>query len=51
MSQDYIHEKDAAVIKKELLQVLSKHKLNSGLSVVVLNETKEDILKYSTIPE
>ncbi|EFM32707.1 TPA: hypothetical protein VB230_001160 [Streptococcus pyogenes] len=51
MSQDYINEKDVIVIKKELLQVLRKYKLNSGLSVVILDETKEDILKYSTIPE
>lgn len=50
-SLEYLTEEDVAKIKKELLQVLRSHDLNSGLAKVVLTETIETIANYSQLPE
>ena len=51
MSLQYLTEDNVEKIKKELLQVLRSHDLNSGLAKVVLTETIEMIAKYSQLPE
>ena len=51
MAKDYLIEEDVAKIKKELLQVLRNHDLNSGLAKVVLTDTIETIEHYSQLPE
>lgn len=50
-SLEYLTEEDVAKIKKELLQVLRSHDLNSGLAKAVLTETIETIANYSQLPE
>lgn len=51
MASEYLTEDDVEKIKKELLQVLRDHNLNSGLAKVVLTDTVETIEKYSQLPE
>lgn len=50
-SLEYLTEEDVAKIKKELLQVLRSHDLNSGLAKAALTETIETIANYSQLPE
>lgn len=50
-SLEYLTEEDVAEIKKELLQVLRSHDLNSGLAKAILTETIEMIANYSQLPE
>jgi flagellar biosynthetic protein flhB len=51
MHSEYLTEEEVEKIKKELLQVLRNHNLNSGLAKVVLIVTVETIEKYSQLPE
>lgn len=51
MYLEYLTEDDVEKIKKELLQVLRNHNLNSGLAKVVLADTVETVEKYSQLPE
>lgn len=51
MCLEYLTEEEVEKIKKELLQVLRNHNLNSGLAKVVLTDTVETIEKYSQLPE
>lgn len=51
MCLEYLTEDDVEKIKKELLQVLRNHNLNSGLAKAVLADTIETIEKYSQLPE
>nr|DAD91839.1 MAG TPA: hypothetical protein [Siphoviridae sp. ctfZQ2] len=51
MASEYLTEEEVEKIKKELLQVLRNHNLNSGLAKVVLTVTVETIEKYSQLPE
>ena len=51
MASEYLTEEEVKKIKKELLQVLRNHNLNSGLAKVVLTDTIEKIEKYSQLPE
>lgn len=51
MASEYLTEEEVEKIKKELLQVLRNHNLNSGLAKVVLTDTVETIEKYSQLPE
>jgi len=51
MHSEYLTEEEVEKIKKELLQVLRNHNLNSGLAKVVLTVTVETIEKYSQLPE
>ena len=51
MTSEYLTEEEVEKIKKELLQVLRNHNLNSGLAKVVLTVTVETIEKYSQFPE
>lgn len=51
MCLEYLTEDDVEKIKKELLQVLRNHNLNSGLAKAVLADTVETIEKYSQLPE
>lgn len=51
MAKDYLLENDVEKIEKELLQVLRRHDLNSGLAKSVLTETIEMIENYSQLPE
>ena len=51
MCLEYLTEDDVEKIKKELLQVLRNHNLNSGLAKAVLADTVETIENYSQLPE
>lgn len=51
MASEYLTEEEVEKIKKELLQVLRNHNLNSGLAKAVLADTIETIEKYSQLPE
>lgn len=51
MASEYLTEEEVEKIKKELLQVLRNHNLNSGLAKVALTDTIETIEKYSQLPE
>ena len=51
MASEYLTEEEAEKIKKEILQFLRNHNLNSGLAKVVLTDTIETIEKYSQLPE
>ena len=51
MASEYLTGEEVEKIKKELLQVLRNHNLNSGLAKVVLTDTVETIEKYSQLPE
>lgn len=49
VSKEYLTPDECEVIKKDLIDVLKKHQLTSGLARVALNETIDYVDNFSTL--